>query len=149
MSVHGDQSKRARFHIEGSKVAVHCREHAEDGMVNLIGRCCTREGYSKQPRSCLDGSQATTNCRSDAVYGLTNVNRRYPQEGCNIQVKSDVEGSKEALYGRQHSGNSCCSDIQQALRSRCIGQRRSPCWPTQTRSRSSIFHLLALRPSRA
>lgn len=46
---HDARMVRPNFNIEGSKTDVYCNQHADDGMVNVIGKRCSHDSCSKAP----------------------------------------------------------------------------------------------------
>ena len=65
-------TKHPTFNVEGSKTAMYCRHHAEDGMVDVHHRRCSRNLCTRIPHFNVKGMKAAY-CKQHAVDGMVNV----------------------------------------------------------------------------
>lgn len=71
--LHDSCMKRPVFNIEGSKTASYCRQHAEDGMVNVSRRSCSHDPCMKRPTFNMEGNKTAVYCRTHAKDGMVEV----------------------------------------------------------------------------
>lgn len=68
--------------VEGSKVAMYCRLHADCGMLNVCQKYCTCESYNGLPTFGSDGKRVGVYCRLYAEDGMVDVRGKgYAREG--------------------------------------------------------------------
>ncbi|CAM9576052.1 unnamed protein product, partial [Laminaria digitata] len=69
--------KRANFNVEGgSKKAVYCKQHADDGMVDVINKRCLHESCTTRPAYNFEGSRTAAYCKQHADNGMVNVRNK-------------------------------------------------------------------------
>lgn len=66
-------SRKPSFGVEGSKVRVHCEEHAEEGMVNVVSKHCVQEGRSQRPIFGVETSEVHVYCRKHAEESMMDI----------------------------------------------------------------------------
>ena len=59
---HDACSREPKFNIEGTKTAVYCKQHAEDGMVNGRPRSCSNDYCTKRPCFNVESSKIAAYC---------------------------------------------------------------------------------------
>ena len=71
--VHPQCMKFASYNLEGSKTAVFCKQHSEDGMVNVISLRCSHVSCTRQPSFNAEGSRTAAFCKQHAEDGMVNI----------------------------------------------------------------------------
>ena len=99
-------TRRPAFNFQGSKKAAYCRQHAEDGMVDVQRRRCSHGRCTKYPTFNVEGSKAAVCCRHHAEDGMVDVHhKRCSHNSCTKNPHFNVEGSITAAYCKQHAGD--------------------------------------------
>ena len=94
---------QATFTFEGSKPAVYCKKHAEDGMVDIRSRCCSHESCTTQARFGFEGNKAKVYCKKHTEEGMIDVcSQRCLHGSCTKRPNFNFEGKKKA-YCKQHA----------------------------------------------
>ena len=89
----GDAPKRAAFGYE-REVTVFCKDHALDGMVDVLSRQCAAPGCGTQPSYGLELGKHT-HCAKHAEPGMVNVvSRRCAAPGCDLIPSFGLELGK-------------------------------------------------------
>ena len=83
----------ASFNVKGSKKAAYCKQHAEDGMVNVHHDPCLHDACTKRPSFNIKGSKKAAYCRKHAQGGLVNVisRLRCSHDSCPRQPSFNIE----------------------------------------------------------
>ncbi len=77
-------TKRASFGVEGTKKVEFCKDHAQDGMVDLVNKRCARQGCSTRASFGVEGTKKVEFCGEHAQDGIVHLNsKRCAQRGCN------------------------------------------------------------------
>ena len=95
---------RAIFNIEGTKKAIYCNIHKENGMVNVINYDkCLENGCKTRPSfNFINGSKGIY-CNIHKKENMVNVkDKRCLHEGCIKIASYNLVGSKEYLYCNEH-----------------------------------------------
>ncbi|CAN0559749.1 unnamed protein product, partial [Laminaria digitata] len=61
------------FNAEGGKRAVFCKQHALEGMVNVVSRHCSQDTCTKQPSFNTRGNKTAVYCREHAQGGMVDI----------------------------------------------------------------------------
>ncbi|CAN0020330.1 unnamed protein product [Ectocarpus sp. 6 AP-2014] len=107
----------ASFNTEGGKTAMFCRQHAEEGMVDVAHKRCAQAGCTQHPTFNNQGSKTAMFCKQHAEEGMVDVaHKRCAEAGCTQQPTFNNQGSKTAMFCKQHAEegmvdvlNKCCS----------------------------------------
>ncbi|CAN0418819.1 unnamed protein product, partial [Laminaria digitata] len=62
--------RRPRFNFEGSKTAVYCKQHAEDGMMVVNTKLCLYDSCNKRPSFSFEGIRPAVYCKQHAEDGM-------------------------------------------------------------------------------
>ena len=90
--------------MEGSKTAVYCRQHADDGMVDVCKKRCSHDSCTKVPTFNFQGSRTSAYCKQHAEDGMVDItNKHCSHDLCTRRPSFDVEGSKTATYCKKHA----------------------------------------------
>ncbi|CAM9281024.1 unnamed protein product [Laminaria digitata] len=96
--------RQPSFNAPGTKNPVHCKQHAEAGMVNVKGKRCSHDFCVTRPVYNVEGSKTAVYCKQHASDGMVNVcNRRCLHHTCVKQPVYNAEGSKTPVYCKQHA----------------------------------------------
>ena len=83
---HDPCKTKASFNDEGSKTAAFCKQHAENGMVNVLDRRCAHGSCNRVPRWGVSTDGAATVCdyhKSDILSGyVINFTAQCQVAGC-------------------------------------------------------------------
>ncbi|CAN0022208.1 unnamed protein product, partial [Laminaria digitata] len=76
--------KTANFNVEGgNKKELYCKQHAEDGKVDVRSIRCSHEFCTKHPSYNVKGSWKAVYCQQHAAEGMVNVvTKRCSHEAC-------------------------------------------------------------------
>eukprot|EP00752_Nemacystus_decipiens_P014254 g12676.t1 len=99
-----ERDNKPEAHHAGGK-AECCLDHAEDGMVNVIGKRCTHHGCTKQPSYGKAGGKAEC-CHDHAEDGMVNMKgKRCSHHGCTKHPSFGKAGGKaECCLGHAEDG---------------------------------------------
>ena len=76
---------RPSFNHVGSKSPAFCKQHAEDGMVNVRGNFCLQKSCTKRPTFNVFGSKKPVYCKQHAPTGWKDVrHRRCSHDFCTM-----------------------------------------------------------------
>ena len=101
---HDNCARLPKFNREGSKTAAYCKQHAEDGMVDVCHKRCSHDSCTKHPVFNVEGSKVAVYCKQHAGDGMVNVlSRRCLHELCTRRPSFMTKGSKTATYCKQHA----------------------------------------------
>ncbi|CAN0509465.1 unnamed protein product, partial [Scytosiphon promiscuus] len=64
---------RLSYSFPGNKTAVYCKQHAEDGMVNVRNKKCLHTSCTKRPLYNFEGNRGGVYCKQHAEDGMVNV----------------------------------------------------------------------------
>ena len=67
--------KSPSFNFEGSKVPVYCKQHAEDGRVNVHNTRCSQDSCMMSPSFNVRGSKSPAYCKNHAKDGMVSVKK--------------------------------------------------------------------------
>ncbi|CAM9101120.1 unnamed protein product, partial [Laminaria digitata] len=88
---HDSCANTTNFNTEGSRAGMYCKKHAENGMVDVVSRRCSRGPSSGCGR---------------AADGIVNARRRWcSHKSCPRPPRSNVGGTQTARYCNQHAEN--------------------------------------------
>ena len=97
----------AGFNTEGSYTARYCKQHAADGMVNIVGKRCSHDACAKLPSFNVQGSKTPKYCKPHAEDGMVNVLvKRCSYDACMTMPSFNVEGSKRPAFCKKHADDS-------------------------------------------
>ena len=65
------------FNVEGITPAAYCKEHAEDDMVNVCIKRCSRTSCTMRPDFNFEGKKTAVYCKKHAEEGMVRVRRFY------------------------------------------------------------------------
>ena len=66
-------SRIPSFNVEGTKTPMYCKQHAEDGMVDILGRRCSRGSCTRVPSFNVKGSKKASYCNQHAGDDMVDV----------------------------------------------------------------------------
>ena len=90
--------------VEGSKRAVFCRQHAEDGMLDARNRRCSYDSCTTRPLYNVECENSPLFCKQHAEGGMVNVGgKRCSYNSCTKNSSYNVDGVKPALYCKTHA----------------------------------------------
>lgn len=79
-------AKKASFNFEGKKKATCCKEHADQGTVNVFNKRCLRPSCIRRPCYNFDGSKTAAYCRLHARGDRVDVlSKRCSRECCTMR----------------------------------------------------------------
>lgn len=61
--LNGSCTKRPSFNVNGSKKALYCKEHTENGMANVLGQRCAHESCTRLATFSIEGSKRVEYCK--------------------------------------------------------------------------------------
>ncbi|CAM9835595.1 unnamed protein product [Scytosiphon promiscuus] len=95
-------SARPWFAQAGSRVPKACKNHKEEGEVNIYTPACEADGCSTRPHYGAEGERARF-CRTHKLAGMVDVlNRRCAAEGCRRQPSwARTEGARP-IFCKEH-----------------------------------------------
>lgn len=80
-----DCNTRAVFNIPTEQYPMYCKEHKEDGMLNVIKKTCHADGCQKQPRFNLRGQKKGKFCSGHKEEGMVDMfSKTCKEDGCGI-----------------------------------------------------------------
>lgn len=80
---HHSCTRHPSFTVEGKKTAAYCKQHAENGMVNLSSKGCRHDSCITKPKFNFEGSKTPACCRKHAEGGMVDiVSRRCSHIAC-------------------------------------------------------------------
>ena len=129
---HDSCSKKPSFNIKDSKLAVYCKHHAKNGMVNIRSRRCSHESCMT-PSFNIKGSKTAVYCKQHIEEGMVNIiSKRCSHDSCSRQPSFNVEGSKTIVRCKEHAEDG----IVEVHRRRCshISCIERPTWGVLTDS---------------
>lgn len=101
------RTKVPSFNDLGNKSAMYCKQHAEDGMVNVWGKRCFHASCTKRPNFNILGCETAVYCKQHADDGMVDVrNQRRSHEPSRRRTLVSVANIKTPLYPKQHADNS-------------------------------------------
>lgn len=102
---HSDScTKRPSFNFEGSKKTMYCKEHAEQGMVNIVQKRCAHASCTRQPSYNVEGTTTPLYCVLHAEDNMVSVcHKRCLHVSCIKQPSFNVAGGAKAVYCKQHA----------------------------------------------
>lgn len=68
---------RPGFNVQGSKIGVFCRQHADDGMVDVVDRRCANDGCRARPLFNVPGRGMGLHCLKLTDDDTVNISTRY------------------------------------------------------------------------
>ena len=68
---------RDSFNFDGIKAPAYCKQHAEDGMVDVRSKRCLHQSCVRHPSFNFDGIKAPAYCKQHAEDGMVNVRTRH------------------------------------------------------------------------
>ena len=71
--LHISCTKRSNFNVKGSKTAVYCKQHSEEGMVYVYAKRFSSGACTKLPNSNVEGRTTAAHCKNHAEDGMVNV----------------------------------------------------------------------------
>ncbi len=99
---HLNCQKQPKFGLELKK-ATHCKEHAGEGMFDVINKRCAHVDCQKQPKFGLELKKAT-HCKEHAGEGMFDVShKRCVHPDCQKQPAFGLE-LKKATHCKEHAG---------------------------------------------
>ena len=94
---------RSTYGIPGSKIALYCVSHKQEGMVDIKSKRCAHPGCDTRPTYNIPGSKIALYCSSHKQDGMIDIkHKRCAHPGCDIQPVYNIPGSKIALYCVSH-----------------------------------------------
>ena len=98
-------TKTPSFGVAGTKKREVCREHATEGMVDLIKKKCIHHDCTKIPSFGVEGTKKVEFCRGHAKEGMTDLRSRKKcaHHDCTKQPSFGVEGTKNMEFCREHT----------------------------------------------
>ncbi|CAM9209848.1 unnamed protein product, partial [Laminaria digitata] len=86
------------------KTPVYCKQHADDGLINVRSIICLPHSCKTPPNFNVDGSKTPVYCKSHAEDGMVNViNPRNSHDSCERQPSINVVGSKKPVCCKHHA----------------------------------------------
>ena len=71
----GSCTKRSLYNVKGSSKPKYCKQHSEDGMVDITHLVRSRDTTTRPPKHNADGSRTATFFKQHAEDGMKNVRR--------------------------------------------------------------------------
>lgn len=93
----------ATFGTSGWRTRTHCRQHAEDGMVDVTKKACSKEGCSRQASHGVGCSGAKVYCTRHALNGMVGMGMLCNHEDCTTRASFGPRGTRGATYCKQHA----------------------------------------------
>ena len=101
---HDSCTKVPTFNVAGTKKAAYCKQHAQDGMVDVRTKRCSNESCTKYPSFNVEGSKSPVYCRQHASDSMVDVvTKRCSHDSCTRAPCFNLEGSKKGAYCSQHA----------------------------------------------
>ncbi|CAM9446426.1 unnamed protein product [Pylaiella littoralis] len=95
-------SGRPWFALPGSRVPKACKDHKEEGEVNIYTRVCEVDGCGTRPHYGMEGARARF-CCTHKLDGMVDVlNKRCATEGCRKQPSWAISKGTRALFCKEH-----------------------------------------------
>ncbi|CAN0219773.1 unnamed protein product [Laminaria digitata] len=102
--LHSSCAKGSSFNFEGSKRGAYCKQHAEDGMVDVRSRLCSNESCTTRPSFNIKGSKTGAYCRQHAEDGMVNVNgKRCSHDSCSKEPSFNVKDRNTSAYCKENA----------------------------------------------
>lgn len=90
--------------IDGGGSGMCCKQHAADGMGNVLLKRCSHDTCMKLPSFNAEGSKQTIYCRRHATTDMVDVrSKRCLHDTCQRRPTFNVEGSKTVVYCKLHA----------------------------------------------
>ena len=101
---HASCTKRPSFNFEGSTTAAYCRQHAVDGMVDVVSKRCSHDSCTKRPSFNFEGRATAAYCKKHVLDGMVDVvSKRCSYGSCTKRSSFNFAGSKKPAYCEQHA----------------------------------------------
>ena len=96
--------KAPTYNFEGSKPAAYCKQHAENGMVNVRSKRCLHDSCERQSGFNYKGCKTPAYCKQHAEEGMVSVrSQRCLQDSCRRGANFNIDNSKIPAYCKQHA----------------------------------------------
>ena len=130
--LHESCMKRPRFKVEGSEMAMYCKQHAGNvgGLVDVFSKRCLYDSCTKSSVFNFEGRTPAMYCKQHAEDGMVCVRGKHClYKPCRRGPRFNFEGCKPAKYCKQHaeegmvdvhtersSNDTCTADVAAARR---------------------------------
>jgi len=103
--------KTAYFNYSGNTIGVYCKEHALEGMVNVVDKKCQEPQCDKRPLYNMPGIKPPVYCKMHALHGMIDVmNPRCVETGCTKHSVCNFPGQPR-LYCNEHKKPGMCDVV--------------------------------------
>ena len=100
---HDSCTTQPSYNVAGSKTAIYCKQHAENGMVKISVKHCSYDSCRRRPNFNVKGKKPVF-CKQHAEDGMVNVyDKLCAHESCTSRSSFTVEGNKTPTYCKQHA----------------------------------------------
>ncbi|CAN0441221.1 unnamed protein product [Laminaria digitata] len=97
-------TRHPSFNVEGSKTSAYCKQHADDGMLNVYNKRCLHDSCTRHQSFNVEGSKTSAYCKQHAADGMVDVRmKRCLHDSCTRHPSFNLEGSKTPAYCKQHA----------------------------------------------
>ena len=102
--IHENCTTQPSYNKPGEKVALYCKAHAKEDMVNVKSKTCIAENCSTIPHFNKPGEKVALYCKAHAKEDMVNVkNKTCIAENCTTIPSYNKPGEKVALYCKAHA----------------------------------------------
>ncbi|CAM9369099.1 unnamed protein product [Laminaria digitata] len=92
---HGSSRRRPTVNVESSKAGAYCKDHAEDGMVDVVNTRCSHDSCTRRSIFNIAGSKTPAYCKQHANEGMLDVfNNRCSYDSCATQQASTSRAAR-------------------------------------------------------
>lgn len=116
---------------------MYCRQHADDGMIDVRNKRCARAFCTNRPYCNVEGSKKAAYCRQHVEGHMVNVSsRRCSYGSCRKQTSFNDDGSKTATRCKQHAvGGMVNIRARRCSHDSCV---EPPAWGVLTYSTATV-----------
>jgi hypothetical protein len=118
--VEKDCKKRASYNTKGEKRGIFCKDHKEDGMIDVTHSKCVENGCNHRPNFNNKGEKKALYCKKHMKEGMIDIShKRCIEDGCDRQPSFNNEGKKKRLYCCEHKKEGMVSLVKKCLEDNC------------------------------
>jgi len=101
-------NKNSTYNTQGETKRLFCKDHKEDGMIDVVNKRCKFEGgCDKRPKFNTPGEKSGLYCNEHKKDGMVDVIHKKCEfkGGCNKRPTYNTPGEKAGLYCKDHKEN--------------------------------------------
>jgi EsV-1-7 cysteine-rich motif len=92
------------YNIPGEKKGIFCKDHATEGMVNVVAKRCEHPDCEVRPSYNVPGASKGVFCKDHATEGMVDVkNKRCEHPECVKQPAYNVPGAAKGIFCKDHA----------------------------------------------